>query len=257
MPPGCAGRTGPGGTGSRTRYWSTCAPGWPPRTGPGGSSRSRSQPRRRRVWSGRSGCWTSTPLYDAVSTMDTITLIRSAVRGPLRVPDARLDAEMRAGLSSGDDNASTAKPAIDWDHLAARDALIARGHQMDTPRSRHGLALFRNALPGIAAVENLAATYLGGDVRNVVSFIAILVVLAMGAVSDFELLAQRRHLHRDRGSRGARAQAADRGGRADLPWQRRVHGHRRHHGRRARHPGEPALPAHGRGRWPSRPASLE
>ncbi|HEX2809432.1 MAG TPA: hypothetical protein VHN80_24995, partial [Kineosporiaceae bacterium] len=29
----------------------------------------------------------STPLYDAVATMDTITLIRSAIRGLLRVAD--------------------------------------------------------------------------------------------------------------------------------------------------------------------------
>ncbi len=32
----------------------------------------------------------STPLYDAVATMDTLTLIRSAVRGLLRVADAEL-----------------------------------------------------------------------------------------------------------------------------------------------------------------------
>src|SRR5215217_1781632 len=38
----------------------------------------------------------STPLYDAVATMDTITLIRSALRGLLRVADDNLEAELRA-----------------------------------------------------------------------------------------------------------------------------------------------------------------
>ena len=33
----------------------------------------------------------STPLYDAVATMDTVTLIRSALRGLLRVADAALE----------------------------------------------------------------------------------------------------------------------------------------------------------------------
>lgn len=66
----------------------------------------------------------STPLYDAVATMDTITLIRSAVRGLLRVADDGLEAELRAAMTSGDDYASSAKPQIDWDDADARDALI-------------------------------------------------------------------------------------------------------------------------------------
>jgi hypothetical protein len=66
----------------------------------------------------------STPLYDAVATMDTITLIRSALRGLLRVADDELAAELRAVLTSGDDYASAAKPQIDWDDPDARDALI-------------------------------------------------------------------------------------------------------------------------------------
>lgn len=66
----------------------------------------------------------STPLYDAVATMDTITLIRSAIRGLLRVADDVLEAELRAVLGSGDGYASSAKPQIDWDDSEARDALI-------------------------------------------------------------------------------------------------------------------------------------
>jgi len=66
----------------------------------------------------------STPLYDAVATMDTITLIRSAIRGLLRVADGELEAELRAVLRSGDNYATSAKPQIDWDDADARQALI-------------------------------------------------------------------------------------------------------------------------------------
>src|SRR2546422_6254112 len=66
----------------------------------------------------------STPLYDAVATMDTITLIRSALRGLLRVADDELEAELRSVLASGDDYATAAKPHIDWDDPDARSELI-------------------------------------------------------------------------------------------------------------------------------------
>lgn len=66
----------------------------------------------------------STPLYDAVATMDTITLVRSAIRGLLKAADAGLADELRAVLSSGDDYADAAKPAIDWDDAACREQLI-------------------------------------------------------------------------------------------------------------------------------------
>jgi len=74
----------------------------------------------------------STPLYDAVvATMDTVTLIRSAIRGLLRVADDDLAVELRSVLTSGDDYASAAKPQIDWDDSEARDQLIdSRAHSM-------------------------------------------------------------------------------------------------------------------------------
>jgi hypothetical protein len=67
----------------------------------------------------------STPLYDAVATMDTITLMRSAMRGLLKVV-AGTDVEGRLcqALNAGDDYASAAKPQIDWDDAEARAALI-------------------------------------------------------------------------------------------------------------------------------------
>jgi len=66
----------------------------------------------------------STPLYDAVATMDTITLIRSAIRSLLRVANEVLEGELREVLASGDDYATPAKPQIDWDDVGARSELI-------------------------------------------------------------------------------------------------------------------------------------
>ncbi len=66
----------------------------------------------------------STPLYDAVATMDTITLIRSAIRSLLRVADEEVEGELRDGLASGDDYATLGKPQIDWDAADAREELI-------------------------------------------------------------------------------------------------------------------------------------
>jgi hypothetical protein len=67
----------------------------------------------------------STPLYDAVATMDTITLVRSAIRNLLKVvAGTDVEGELRAAISSGDDYASTAKPQIDWDDAESRQALI-------------------------------------------------------------------------------------------------------------------------------------
>jgi hypothetical protein len=66
----------------------------------------------------------STPLYDAVATMDTIVLIRSAMRALLMAADDDLEVELRAVIASGDDYATVAKPQIDWDDAEAREQLI-------------------------------------------------------------------------------------------------------------------------------------
>ncbi len=66
----------------------------------------------------------STPLYDAVATMDTVTMIRSAIRQLLVDADAGLEAGLRAVLGRDDDYASGGKPVCDWDDAAARDVLI-------------------------------------------------------------------------------------------------------------------------------------
>ena len=73
---------------------------------------------------GRKRVLDSTPLYDAVATMDTITLIRSATRQLLKVAGSELAAELRGVLTSGDDYASSAKPMIDWDDREAQAELV-------------------------------------------------------------------------------------------------------------------------------------
>src|SRR5262249_11937750 len=64
---------------------------------------------------GRRRVLDSTPLYDSVATMDTVTLIRSAVRGLLSVADPGLAQQLRTILTSGDQYVTAGKPVIDWD----------------------------------------------------------------------------------------------------------------------------------------------
>src|SRR5207247_3923657 len=45
----------------------------------------------------------STPLYDAVATMDTVTLLGAAIRGLRKAADEVLAAERGAGRASGED----------------------------------------------------------------------------------------------------------------------------------------------------------
>ena len=73
---------------------------------------------------GRKRVLDSTPLYDAVATMDTVTLIRSAIRALLKVADAELQTELRALVRRDDDYASAGKPVCDYDDPTARQALV-------------------------------------------------------------------------------------------------------------------------------------
>ena len=72
---------------------------------------------------GRRRVLDSTPLYDAVATMDTVTLVRSAIRGLLVVAGER-EAGLRALLARDDDYMRAGKPACDYDDPAAREALV-------------------------------------------------------------------------------------------------------------------------------------
>src|SRR6266542_67771 len=66
----------------------------------------------------------STALYDAVATMDTVTLVRSAIRALLAKAPPELEAEIRQVLCRDDDYATPGKPPCDWQDPAAREALI-------------------------------------------------------------------------------------------------------------------------------------
>src|SRR6266511_2831255 len=66
----------------------------------------------------------STALYDAVATMDTVTLVRSAIRALLAKAPPELEAEIRQVLCRDDDYATPGKPPCDWQNPAAREALI-------------------------------------------------------------------------------------------------------------------------------------
>jgi hypothetical protein len=73
---------------------------------------------------GRKRVLDSTPIYDAVATQDTVTLIRSAIRALLRAAERSLRVRLRAVISSGDAYTDMAKPLIDWSDPAEREALV-------------------------------------------------------------------------------------------------------------------------------------
>jgi hypothetical protein len=73
---------------------------------------------------GRRRVLDSTALYDAVATMDTVTLVRSAIRGLLGACAAGLEDQLRALLGRDDDYRAAGKPVCDYDDPAAREALI-------------------------------------------------------------------------------------------------------------------------------------
>lgn len=73
---------------------------------------------------GRTRVLDSTPLYDAVATQDTVTLIRSAIRGVLQVCEEELAGELRKNLRRDDDYSTPGKPACDWDDAPAREAML-------------------------------------------------------------------------------------------------------------------------------------
>lgn len=104
----------------------------------------------------------STPLYDAVATMDTVTLVRSAIRGVLAVSGDR-EPGLRAVLRRDDDYRTGGKPAADWDDADARAALV-------DALARDGEAVLASlegeplSVP-LAEAATLLATVLGQDLE--------------------------------------------------------------------------------------------
>jgi hypothetical protein len=106
----------------------------------------------------------STPLYDAVATQDTVTLIRSAIRGLLRVADDALEAQIRTVLSRDDDYARAGKPTCDWDDVPAREAMV-------DDLVRDGLAALkvlegRTLADEVRQAGELLATVIGQDTEQ-------------------------------------------------------------------------------------------
>ena len=106
----------------------------------------------------------SAPLYDAVATQDTVTLIRGAIRGLLRACPSGLEAELRALFQRDDDYSSLGKPVCDWDDPEARAALIDElvNDALDVLEALEG----RDLSPGIAKAAALLATVAGQDVDH-------------------------------------------------------------------------------------------
>jgi len=103
---------------------------------------------------GRKRVLDSTPLYDAVATMDTVTLIRSGIRGLFKAAGAGLGAELRSVIGREDDYAAAGKPACDYDDADARKELIdtlakggaavlraLEGRELDGPLTQAGALL--------------------------------------------------------------------------------------------------------------------
>jgi hypothetical protein len=119
---------------------------------------------RRAGLTGRRRVLDSTPLYDAVATMDTVTLIRSAIRGVLKGAGAGLADELRGVLARDDDYTTAGKPACDYDDPQAREELV-------DALARDAGALLgalegRELDPALSQAAELLATVTGQDLEQ-------------------------------------------------------------------------------------------
>jgi hypothetical protein len=106
----------------------------------------------------------STPLYDAVATQDTVTLVRSAIRALLRIVEVPLAVELRKVCKRDDDYVAAGKPACDWDDAPAREVLIdalARDAY-----SILGTLDGRTLSPEVREAAQLLATVVGQDLEQ-------------------------------------------------------------------------------------------
>jgi hypothetical protein len=113
---------------------------------------------------GRKRVLDSTPLYDAVATQDTVTLIRSAIRALLRIVDKDLGAELRACCKRDDDYIAPGKPSCDWDDVQAREALVDA-----LARDAHAIVTVldgRTLDAEVAEAAKLVATVVGQDLEQ-------------------------------------------------------------------------------------------
>ena len=110
---------------------------------------------------GRKRVLDSTALYDAVATMDTVTLIRSAIRGLLQAADQWLGVRLGGVLGRDDDYGSAGKPVCDYDDPAAREVLVDA-----LAKDAHALLLILEGGvwgPAVEQAGRLLATVVGQD----------------------------------------------------------------------------------------------
>jgi hypothetical protein len=106
----------------------------------------------------------SAPLEDAVTTQDTVTMLRGAIRGLLRACPPPLAAKVRALLRRDDDYAAPGKPACDWTDPQAREALVD-ALVRDAYRAHYALRGERLD-PRVAEAAALLATVTGQDIEE-------------------------------------------------------------------------------------------
>ena len=106
----------------------------------------------------------SAPLEDAVTTQDTVTMLRGAIRGLLRACPPPLAAKVRGLLQREDDYTAPGKPACDWTDRAAREELVD-ALVRDAYRAHYALRGERLD-PRVAEAAALLATVTGQDIEE-------------------------------------------------------------------------------------------
>ena len=106
----------------------------------------------------------STALYDAVATQDTVTLVRSAIVGVLRVVDEATATELRKLLKRDDPYDKSGKPSCAWDDKKAREELV---DALTRDAQAILLALDGQALSAdVTKATTLLATVVGQDIEE-------------------------------------------------------------------------------------------
>ncbi len=113
---------------------------------------------------GRRRVLDSTALYDAVATMDTVTLIRSAIRGLLGACEGDLEHELRGRLRRDDDYRSPGKPVCDYEDPGAREPLV--DELATDARALLGALDGREVGPALGQAARLLATVVGQDLEK-------------------------------------------------------------------------------------------
>lgn len=106
----------------------------------------------------------STALYDAVATQDTVTLVRSAIVGVLRVVNEQTAAQLRKLLLRDDAYDKSGKPSCAWDDKKAREELV---DALTRDANALLLALDGQILtPEVTRATLLLATVVGQDIEE-------------------------------------------------------------------------------------------